>query len=171
MCVFRAHTGRGIGYSPPGPSATSVQAREYKPATFGDLLQPGTVEWELMRRQAREEERAWTNRAPVPEREAPLPEFPVPHPLLHPWRVFAGWMGRKLRTALESKMMPLVGFRKPMHHNPSVLLRWLLHRFLYILHDALKELLGLSLNIKVNLLWLPRFTNPSGEFQIVFCHD
>jgi hypothetical protein len=47
--------------------------RAYKPAKFGEGLQSGTAEWELIRRQRRkldrEETKAWEARAPLSGRQ------------------------------------------------------------------------------------------------------
>jgi hypothetical protein len=59
----------------------------YKPIKFGEGLQPGTVEWEMIQAQERaaerKAERDWKNRKPQPEPEPRLPAPVVGHPLLY----------------------------------------------------------------------------------------
>ena len=49
--------GPDIKYPKPKTERPKPKRRAYKPARFGEGMQPGTVEWELNRRRERKEER------------------------------------------------------------------------------------------------------------------
>lgn len=78
----------------------------FKPMRFGEGLQTGTVEWKQMQNRERLEqrkvERAWNLREATQEREPTLPENPVSHPLIYPWRVLAHRIGLKFKKTARA---------------------------------------------------------------------